>query len=328
MMTLRYALKRGFWVTNRNWQLVVIKLIFLFLGLIGFGVVVVFPIGVVFMMFGYDISNIVRGLDFSDCSSHMLSKYLSLGIALMGIVFGYIFLFFVADIYVFGASCGMLARGIKGSDFTFTMGDFFLEGRRLFFPFLGFLSMVGFIIIAEVFFLLVYFLTASMIVDAAQGVATLGIFVEILIRLVTYVLVFFFIFGTFSVTTCGLGILCLKGSGVIESLKEAFSFVTEKPYAFWLYCLLAAGYLFVHLFMLITGFSFTMMDDTGILLLIPYQILIYATQTYLGLLILSSIFSYYSESIGLIDGMSSLQDDISLQAPRSSVSQTQTDIHE
>jgi len=299
--TFRNAIHQGFRVTHRNWQLIVIKMIFLVLSLIGFMGVVVFPLIVLFKSLVHDLSDITRIIDFYDFPSRIRSEYVSRGITFVGIGFIYGILVFLADMFIFVASCGMLARGIKSSDRKFTLGDFFLEGRRLFFPFLGFLSLIGFIIMGELFFLLFYFLATSTIMEASAGMATLEIFIKILIRLFTFFLVFFFIFGTLSITSYGLGILSLRGGRIFESLKEAISYVTGKPFAFWFYFLLVTGYLFGHALILIMGSSFSMMDGAGVFPLLLYSIMIYVTQKYLGLLILSSLFSYYAESTGSID---------------------------
>ncbi len=293
-MTFSSAFESGFEVINRNWQLVAVNFLWTVLSLIGLIVVIFIPLFIVFVMAGSDISGLFNIDNLYDLPYMLFSKYTVFAIFLGILIVMYALFALTISLFVFAASCGVIGQGLKDGSSKFSFKEFFNEGKRLFFPVLGFTSIIGMIAIVGIILFAVYLLLINNIIGKAGDInSTFGHFMSIFLWLLTLVILLFLIVGTLSITIYGIGIIALKGNRIVESLKEAFSFVIEKASAFWFYGLAVAGYLIIYLFVVFIGFILGLIPFVGVVITFPYQVFVYAVQSYLGLTVLSSTFSYY-----------------------------------
>ncbi len=293
------AIKQGLGVANKNWQIVLIRLAFQILTIAGIVLFIVIPLVFLLKLLGYDLSEIVKHLNIREIPLLMLSRYLTMGIAFIILSLLYLLLVMTATLFLFSASCGMLAGGIKESQFSCTLSRFFREGRRLFCPFLGYSSLIGFTVIIELLFLAGYFSLAPFIVASAQKMGSnLGIFTGTFFRFFSGFLLFFLVTITLCIASYGFGILSLRGGGSLETLKGSLLFLVNRPSAFWFYCIMATGYILITVIAGLTGSLFIKSVDIGMILFFPYQIAAYALQRYLGLILFAGLFSYYGSSSG------------------------------
>src|SRR5512135_1023146 len=80
-MTYLEAIKDGFRLVNRNWQLVLIQLSMVFVSSIGFFVLIVIPLAIAFIIFGIDLTELASMRDIFRVlkePSDILSRYLGL----------------------------------------------------------------------------------------------------------------------------------------------------------------------------------------------------------------------------------------------------------
>ncbi len=96
-----------------------------------------------------------------------------------------------------------------------------------------------------------------------------------------------------AITIYGFAALYFKKTGAFKSIKEAVNFLLKYPNGFWLYTVLFLGY-FIILFLLgLLSYPFTLIPIIGTIISFPYQFLYYALQTYLSLVVIAIVLSYY-----------------------------------
>lgn len=296
-MTFVDAVKDGFRVVNRNWQLILIQLAMVFISTIGFFIMVGIPLAIAFIIFGIDLTeladmkNIFRILDEP---SDLISKYLGLILIVIASFLLYIILVALLGIYVLGGSVGIIVRSLKDKALGFNLRAFFEEAKRLFSRLLGFTSVIGIILIIAAFLLGILGGGIAALVTFAQSQdSTLALFFGIFFSLILIVMALVLILGILSLTLYGIASLSFKDTGPLRSMKEAVQYLIRYPNAFWLYSALFVGYLIASFLLILLGYPFTLIPIIGTILSFPYHLISSAFETYLGLVIVATVLSYY-----------------------------------
>jgi len=174
------------------------------------------------------------------------------------------------------------------------MRRFMDEAKKLFLRMLGFTSVIGLIFIVAAFFLGLLGGGIAAIVSYAQSQdSTLALFFGTFFSLILIILALSFILGILSVTLYGIAALYFKGSGAFRSINDAVKFLIRYPNGFWLYAVLFIGYLLATFLLGLLNYPFTLIPFLGTILSFPYQLFSYVVQTYLGLVIIAIVQSYY-----------------------------------
>ncbi|MEW6002200.1 MAG: hypothetical protein AB1638_06075 [Nitrospirota bacterium] len=295
-MTYIEAIREGFRLVNRNWQLVLIQIGMAILNFAGFFVIVGIPLAIAFIIFGIDFTvRDVRGLfNIVREPSEIISKYFGLLIIVIVSFLLYIIVAALLGIYVFGGSAGIIGKSIRDRTLKFSMHTFFTEAKRLFLHLLGFTAGVGIILIVVAFVLGVFGGgIAALVAFAKSQASTIALFFGTFLSLILIVMALSLILGILSIALYGIATLTLKDTGPVRSLKEATNYLFKHPNAFWLYCLLFVGYVLVSFFLIVFSYPFRLIPVIGTLLSFPYQLISYVFQTYLGLSIIAIIFTFY-----------------------------------
>jgi hypothetical protein len=296
-MTFADAIRDGFRLVNRNWQLVLIQISMMFVSAVGAFIIVGLPLAVAFIIFGIDLTGLTDIRDIMGMlkgPSDILSKYLGLVLIILTSILLYLLLVALLGIYVFGGSIGVIGRSLKDGSLKFHMSAFFGEAKRLFLRLLGFTSMIGAISIIAFFLLGILGGGIAALVSFAQTKdSTLALFFGTFFSLILVVIALFVILGILSITLYGMAVLFFKDTGPAKSAREATRYLVRNPNAFWLYTLLFLGYLVAFFLLVFLSYPFTLIPIIGTVLSFPYQFISYTFQTYLGLMIVAAIFSYY-----------------------------------
>jgi hypothetical protein len=296
-MTNMEAIKDGFRLINRNWQLVLIQLSMVFISSIGFFIIVGIPLAIAFIFFSIDLTEFANIKDIFRIlkePSDILSKYLGLFLVVLSSFLFYVILVAMLGIYIFGGSVGIIGRSIRERSSKFNIRFFFDEAKRLFVRLLGFTSVIGIILLIAAFVLGILGGGISTLVSFAQTQdSTLALFFGTFFSLILIMVAAVMILGILSVTIYGIASLFFKGTASIMSVKEATRYLMGHPNAFWLYTILFAGYLIASFLLILLSYPFTLIPIIGTVLSFPYQLISYAFETYLGLMIIAAIFSYY-----------------------------------
>jgi len=291
------SIKEGFRVVHRVWQLVLVQLGMIVMSGIGFFVLVGIPLAIAFVLFSIDLTGIA---DIKDMllmlkePSEIISKYFGLVLIVAAGFLMYILVAATFSIYVFGGSVGVIGKALRDKTLKFNIHTFFSEAKRLFVPMLGFTGIVGVVLIAIAFAfgILVGGIVALVSFVKSQD-STLALFLSLFFSLTLIIIALVFLLGILSVTMYGTAALSMKGIGPLKSLKEASNYVVKHPKAFWLYSILLGGYIFLSFLVIFLGYSFKLIPVIGTILSFPYQLISYVFQTYVGLSIFATIFSYY-----------------------------------
>jgi len=296
-MTYHDAIKGGVRVISRNWQLVLIQLGMVFVSSVGFFFIVGIPLAIAFIIFGIDLTEMANLRDIVSLlkyPSDILSKYFGLFLIVLALLLLYIIMVALLGIYTFAGSVGMIGRSLKDRSLKFHLGTFFEEARRLFYRLLAFTSFIGIIFVIAAFLLGLLGGGIATIVSYAQTQdSTLALFFGTFFSLIMIIIAAMLILGILSVTLYGIASVCFRETGPVKSIQESWRFLTGHPNAFWLYTILFAGYLFASFLLILFSYPFTLVPVIGTILSFPYQLITYAFETYLGLIIIAAILNFY-----------------------------------
>jgi hypothetical protein len=264
---------------------------------IGFFIIVGIPLAIAFIIFGIDLTALTETRDIFRMlrgPSDIISKYLGLILIVVASFILYILVVSVLGIYLFGGSIGIIGRSIEDKTLKFNIRVFLDQAKRLFLRLLGFTSVIGLIFLLAAFFLGLLGGGIAAIVSFAQSKdSTLALFFSTFFALILLIIALMLILGILSLTLYGFASLFFKGTGAFKSINEAARFLAKYPNGFWLYAVIFIGYLLASFLLILVGYPFTLIPVVGTILSFPYQLISYAFQTYLGLVIIAIILSYY-----------------------------------
>lgn len=305
-MTYSESLREGFRLIVRCWQLVAVQVIMLFLNCGLFFVVVGIPLGIAFVIFGLDLTWLAQTKDLFGIlrsPGELLSQYFGLVLLVLAGFSLYVVVVTTLGIYIFGGTIGIMRRAIVDPDYVFGLRDYFDEAKALFSPVLRFTLAVGLAFVATAFVLGFLGGGIAAIISYARSQDSLpALVMGIFLAMVLALIFLFLLFATLAVAVYGVAMLLFRRTGALTAFREPFAFLPRHPDAFWLYTLLAAGYLLASLLFMIIIYPISLIPFVGTLLSFPLQILSAAAQSFLGLVVLATIFIYYRDAAGLRDG--------------------------
>ncbi len=314
---MRYidAIKDGFRIINRNWQLLLMHIGMVILSSLGFIIIVGIPLAIAFVIFGIDLTEFTNLQDIFTAfknPSEIISKYFGLFLIIVISFFLYLIAVAILGIFIFAGTIGVLSMSIKDNTVKFNMKLFFESAKSLFFRLLGFMTLIGIIFIIVAFSLGILGGGIASLVSFAQSQdSTLALFLGTFFSMILIVIAIIIILGILSITLYGIASLCFNKTGPMASIREAGHFLIENPHAFWLYTILFVGYFLASFLLILLSYPFTLIPIIGTILSFPYQFISYAFETYLGLASISIILIYYySKKIQIIpsDGINKTQE--------------------
>ncbi|HEX8948545.1 MAG TPA: hypothetical protein VF790_06260 [Dissulfurispiraceae bacterium] len=296
-MTYIATIKEGMHTVHRNWQLILIQFASMFLSCVSFFIIVGVPIAIAFIMFGLDLTEILRFKDLMGAfrgSTELLNKYFGMALVVILSLFVYLAVIVVLWVFTIAGVIGVLEESISGRSPKFSLPTFFAEGKRLFVPVLAFSSIVGAAFLILAFILGLLGGGASTIIDMARAQeAALGLFLGFFFSLVLLSAGLALILITLSVTIYGIAYMVFNRAKPLESLKETARYLYERPSGVGFYSVLLAGYMVIGFIVILVGTPFALIPIIGSLLSIPYQLATYVIQGYVSLIMLASVFHYY-----------------------------------
>lgn len=300
-MTHISAIKEGINTVNKNWHLLVVQLVTLVLSGMSFFIIVGMPIAIAFILFGLDLTEILRLKDLVSVfrgSAELLNKYFAMALIILFSLLIYLSFVLVVWVYALGGTIAILAGSILKEIDKFSLKIFFSEGKRLFFSLAMFSSFIGFLFIAIAFFLGLLVGGASSVIDIAKSYeATLGLFISFFCSLLLMSAGIALILPTLSVAAYGVAHIAFYKSRFLTAIKEAAKYLYSRPSAVGFYTVLLFGYMVIGFIVILIGAPLTFIPLIGPLLALPYQLIIYIVQGYLSLVMLASIFHYYKDTV-------------------------------
>jgi hypothetical protein len=299
-MTYTDAVKSGFRLINSRWQLVVVQVGMMIANCIGFFVIVGIPLGIAFVIFGLDLTGLAETRDIMGLLRHpseLISKYMGLVLLVLASFLFFVVVVSTVGLFVFAGSIGTIGRSVSDPTQKFSVKLFIAEAKRMFFRLMWFSLFMGLVFITIAFLLgLLGGGVAAIVQSARSQDSTLALFLGIFFSLLLALLAISLILGALAVTVYGIAVLFFKAGGAFRSFRETVTFLWNRQSAFWLYALLFFAYIIASFVLMLFSYPFNLIPFIGTIIAFPLQLISYTAQSYLGLVIIASIFIYYYES--------------------------------
>ncbi len=291
-------IKEGFHTVNKNWQLVIIQFIATIVSVFGFFIIVGMPIAIAFVVFGIDLTEILRLRDLQSVfwkAVELLNKYFALAIIIILSLLLYLISIIVLWGFNIGGTFGILGRHILNGSRKFTFRAFFAEGRALFLPLFLFSIAVAIILVIPAFALGFLRGVTSFVVEILQNYdAALSLFFATFFKLLFYSATFLLlILVPFATTAYGSAYIVFNRVNPIKAIKGTIRFLYSTPSSIVFLCTMFVGFVAI---------SFTVMSFLVVILFILpviapilsfFYLIVNVMQWYLILVIFSSAYHYY-----------------------------------
>jgi len=288
------SIKEGFRLTHKNWQVVLLNIGVGIINLINFFIIVGIPIATGIFFLGIDIAQAKDILpEILENPVEIFSRYLGVAILIFVAFLIYLAVTSILILYVFGGTLSILRNTAINGQYHFSFSSFFSEARNVFFPLLKLFSIALLAIIA---ILIIFGISAGILISMVSAYReTASVFITYFFTLLGITVVSLSII----LTAYAAIALVIKKNRVIDSFKDAWDFMKDKPMAFVFYIILIFGIVVVNLFLIALSASFSAVPVIGYIFLIPHQVVSYAVQCYLGVVMWSSLIAYYIKATKL-----------------------------
>lgn len=281
------CMKEGFLLTHRNWQLVVVGFIASVIHLLGVGIFLGIPFLIAIVYLGLDIANMTKLLP-SLIENPFLyaSRYIELLFLLCTALILYLFFSFLLLLYVLSGTLGVLKHAVREGKALFSLSLFFKEAGGHFSGLVWLISTLATIcVILVILFGFLGSIGAELITALGGFEGAVRVFITSFLTSLYIVsgiafLFMFLLFGAFTVA-----ISMMEETGTIESMGQAYHFLTGNPGAFIMYMVLMVVLLMSHVVFVMSGIIPFMAPLLQILL-----------QKYLEIVLWSSLFVYYKRN--------------------------------
>ncbi len=314
-MSYSENIKEGFRLVNRNWPLIVIQFVMSVIGCVGFFVIVGLPLLAAVIALGLDVSELTKLSDFlvkAESPLELLKEYLAVGLVVIAAVLVYLAFAIALWFYVFGGSAGVLGRALSLPGRRFSMKEFYSGGKRLFFPLLWYTSLVGLIFLGGV---IVLGILGGLLPALKFHETAFGLFLSVFFALLAVVAGILLTAATMAVVLFGAGLMAFGGGGASQTLRRTLKFLRERPSALGLFAVASAGYITVYFVFALMALPFNLIPVIGPVLLIPYQIFLYALQGYLNLALMAVVFSYIHSTFSSATQGPRISGEVPVQGP-------------
>lgn len=299
-MSYPETIKSGFRLINARWQLVAVQAAMMLFNCLSFFIIVGIPLGIAFVIFGLDLTGLAELRDIFSLFEHpaeLFSKYFGLILIVITSILFFILLVTTLGLFVFGGSVGIIGRAVMDPSSKFRLKDFFAEARRHFFPLMWYSLFAGLIFVGITFLLGIFGGGVAAIVSVAKGQdSTLALFLGIFFSLILVLIGISLMITALAVTVYGIAVLVFSGEGAMRSFRAAARFLIANPHGFWLYAILFFFYILTSFLVMLVVYPLNLIPIIGTILSLPFQIISYIIQGYIGLVITAAVFTYYYET--------------------------------
>lgn len=291
-------MRRGISLINRNWQLVLVKVLLLGFNFIAAMIFIFIPMVVMIMTVSGSMSQVGNGPWPSNLIEGIMTHVINFlpALILVALCFAaYLTIAMALSVFSLAASAGIMASAIRDDTFKFTFAEFMLHGKRLFWPFMRFTIIFSLAAIAA--------LSCLAIIGGAIA-ATLGA-VELqhdrltvfMGALSTFVLIFMgtgILFVLYGTGLQGMAHMTLENRGAVESIKRAWDYLNRNTPAVKLIAAMFGGYLVIQAGVVLVSLIIGLVPVLGALLINGVSLASSVLNMYLGLCIIATMLSYYS----------------------------------
>lgn len=290
----------AFRIVNRNWQLVFVQLASLFVSFVSFFVIVGTPIAVAFIIFGLDLTDMLRQQNIAEAikgSTSLFGKYFGIALVIMLSLIFYFVFNIMLWIFTIGGTVGIIKDYVVGGIKQFSLKQFYWDGRKFFFSMLIFTTVIG-LIFTVIAFVLGFMGSSAYNVSssAADSGNKMLIFLSTFLYLLLISAGILLIVASMALIVFGIASMVFNRMKAVETIKATTSYLYKNPSAILFYGLLIFGYAAVVFLAVLIGSPFTAIPFIGTIIAFPYQITLYMVQAYMNLVMFAAAFIYFRET--------------------------------
>ncbi len=294
-MNLFSSINEGLKAINKNYQLLLIHFAFLFVLFFGLFFVLSIPLGIMFIGFGIDFTDILKGnfIEIIISSLNLFKKFLLFALFFLLSLVLYVIFIVSLWVYMFGGTLGILYSFLE-KNLIFNFRDFHNYGKKYFWK-------VAFYSVFSALLFFVFLLTIGLLNDLSQYL--LGIFKNYSHSLTVFFSVFFYLslllvgFCAFilwiSITLIGYYTIVHKNLSSLTAFREAKKLIINKPQFLLRSLVLFIFYLLTGGFIISMSSIFAVIPNLGPILAAIYQFLTQFIQVYITLVIFATFFAFY-----------------------------------
>lgn len=294
-MNLFVCINNGIKTVHKNYQLLFIHFLFLFVSFFGLFFILSIPLGILFIIFGIDLTDILKEsfFDMILSSINLMKKFLIFAVVFLFCLFVYIIMVFMLWVYIFSGTVGIMSQFLQ-KGITFNSKDFNRYGKQFFWKvaFFTIFSVLIFIFLTFVFgfigevsskitaFLNRYSHAVSVFFNVFFYLSILFASILVFILWITYTL--FGFYGIF-----------IKNFSVKEAIKETRKILMLYPQSIGRAALLFITYILM--FGVILSFvpMLAVIPHIGTFLAAVYQFVTQFAHIYISMVVFASFLSYY-----------------------------------
>lgn len=287
------SFRDGFSLVNRNWQLVLIKVTASIISCMLFFIIVGIPLIIAIAAIGLNFSTERPELFIDELKGMLTGGYMGFALVVIAGLVIYLFLALSIWVYVLAGTYGVLGKKLEDPA-PFKLREFFSSAREFFWSFMAFYGLVGLgFVIASLLLGIAVGGAVFLVMFLKESTLVFSILAGVLLLIVIFSCGLFFLFASLTLGTFGSAVIVLEKEGAWTALKKAIAFLKENPAGFWGYCLLLLLYFLVSSVLVILGYPFQLIPFIGMLIIFPYQLIAYALERYMGLVLAGAAFTYY-----------------------------------
>ncbi len=296
-MSYTAIIKEGFSVVNNSWQLALLHLLSAVISFISFFLIVGMPISIAFVVFGLDLTEILKSKDLIEVlknSMALLKKYFAMAIIIITSLLFYFTIIFTLWLFTIAGSLGTIYKIITSEISKYSTKVFFAQGRKLFFPILGFSALIGIILLLLAFLLGILGGSISSIIEVAKSQeAVLALFLGVFFSVIIFITGIILIFIILSITVYGIANIIFNKTSPLRALKQTVKYLYTHPSSIGFYCILLIGSIMTIFIVLLLGSPVILIPFIGPILSPLYQVASTVIQAYINLVVFASAFLYY-----------------------------------
>lgn len=285
---------------HRNWQLVMMQLLFMFATFCCLFFFIIIPVGIAFVFFGIDLTALFDAREISDVlavfhqTSGLLPKYFGVAIMVMFGLLLHLSSFVVLSVVNFGGTVGMLVQSMLDRTLRFSFSEFVHEGKQLFGSIFIYSNLIGIMIFIPIFFMGIVRDGATLLTDlASHQDATFAHFLNtfFMLLLLCIGLFVFLIFG--ALAFYGFAEIARHRAKPFRAMSAVFHYLISKPSATAYFALVACAFFgaLSVLFLFVYLLSFIPLIGSVFSVVIYHAGMAYAT-----VLMFSAVCQYYIQT--------------------------------
>lgn len=280
---------------HRNYQLLFIHFLFLFIAFFGLFFILSIPLGVLFVVFGIDLTDILKGsfIEIVLSSLKLLKKFLIFAVIFLLTLFVYLILVAGLWVYIFSGTLGIMSAYLQ-EGFPFKLRNFHRFGKNYFWKvgLFSIFSALTFILITGVLLFLGE-ITSEFVELIGKYSHALSTFSSVFIHLTLLILsvLAFLLWITYSLF--GFYGFFIKKFSVRETIVRTKDIIMKNPASLGRAGLLFVMYILMGGVLLSIGSLLAIIPHVGTIMAAIYQFFIQFAHIYISLVVLAAFFSYY-----------------------------------